>query len=107
MSIARDIARSQKNLERALGKPSFTWNGGEYLCTNNSAVAGKQLEPGGFSPESDLVLFARAEQFADDGRPQPKQKLTFRSKAYRIETVSALPGNGLLRISCLDLNQKL
>jgi len=107
MSIARDLARSLKHLERQLGNPVFTWNGGTYACVANTAAFGKNLGLGGLSPEADLVLFTRAEQFPADGQPQPSQRLDHAGRKYRIETVSTIPGRSLLRIACMDANQKL
>lgn len=107
MSIARDINRSQKHLERQLGKPAFNWNGADWPCVANAAAAGKNLGPGGFSPEADLILFVRDEVFGAGSRPQPAQKLIYDLRTYRIETVSVLPGRGLLRLACVDANRKL
>ncbi len=106
MGIARDINRSQKHLERALGRPSFTWKEGAYACTATSASKSKDLTPGGFSPDADLNLFVRAELFPADGQPQPKDKLTYRDNLYRIAEVVTLPGDGLLKLVCMDANRK-
>jgi hypothetical protein len=106
MSIARNLNRSQKDLERALGRPTFTWNDGTYACTATSASKSKDLTPGGFTPEADLNLFVRAELFPSDGQPQPKDKLTYRGNLYRISEVVTLPGDGLLKLVCMDSNRK-
>lgn len=106
MGIARDINRSQKELERALGKPTFTWYDSTYPCTTTSATKTKDLTPGGFSPDADLILFVRAELFAADDLPEPKEKLTYRANVFRIADVVTLPGDGLLKLVCMDANRK-
>lgn len=106
MSIATDLNRSQKNLERALGAPSFTLNGTTYPCTTTSATKTKDLTPGGFSPDTDINLFVRAELFSADALPQPKDKLTHKDTTYRIAEVVTLPGDSVLRLGCMDANRK-
>lgn len=105
MSIAREINRSQKALERALDRPVFFWKDDGYPCTSTAATRTKDLTPGGFSLDADLHLFVRATLFGDTP-PQPKQKLMFNSVVYRIAEVVTLPGNGLLKLVCLDANRK-
>ena len=104
MSIATDLNRSQKSLERSLGNPSFSWNGTDYPCTTTSATKTKDLTPGGFSPDTDINLFVRAELFSS--QPQPKDKLTYKDTLYRISEVVTLPGDSVLRIGCMDANRK-
>lgn len=106
MSIARELNRSQKSLERDLGKPTFTWYDGTYVCSTTSSTKTKDLTPGGFTPDADLVLYVRAELFAADDQPQPKDKLTYKGTLYRIADVVTLPGDGLLKLVCMDANHK-
>jgi len=106
MNIARELNRSQKSLEKALGSPTFTWFDGVYPCTTTSATKSKDLNPGGFTPDADLILFVRADLFAADAQPEPKQKLTYRGTLYRISEVVTLPGDGLLKLACMDSNHK-
>jgi len=106
MSIAKDLNRSQKSLERALGSPTFVWNGSIYGCTTTSATKTKDLTPGGFSPDTDLNLFVRAELFDSGGQPQPKDKITYKDTLYRISDVVTLPGDSVLRLGCMDANRK-
>jgi hypothetical protein len=106
MNIARELNRSQKTLERALGNPTFTWFDGTYPCTTTAATASKNLNAGGFSPDADLILFVRAELFDPADQPESKEKLTYRAKLYRIEEVVTLPGDGLLKLVCMDANRK-
>jgi hypothetical protein len=105
--LARELTRSQKHLERAVGRPTFTWNGGSFECVANAAAAGKNLGPGGLSPEADLVLFVRADLFPAEGQPQPAERLDYEARKYRIETISTLPGRGLLRLTCVDASRRI
>lgn len=106
MNIARELSRSQKSLERALGNPTFTWNETPYPCTTTAATKSKLLTPGGFTPEADLILFVRAELFAPDNRPEPKEKITYQGTVYRLDEVVTLPGDGLLKLVGMEANRK-
>lgn len=106
MSIARDLARSLKHLERQLGNPVFTYETLDYPCVANSRTSSKSLNPGGYSPDADLVLFVRAELFPPDARPEPRDKLTYRGTVYRIDEIATLPGEGQLKLVCMEANRK-
>jgi hypothetical protein len=98
-----------KELERAAGNPVFTWpstNGNDYECVANEASSSKIFGEGGFSLEADLTLFVRIELLPATG-PQEKETLMFGGRKYRIDNLSRLPGNAVLRMACNDPNRNL
>lgn len=104
MGIAAEINRSQKHLERLLGRPTFSWSGTDYNCTVSTSTKSKDLNAGGLSPDADLNIYVRADVLGST-LPSPKEKLTYAETVYRIDSVSLLPGGGLLRLACVEANR--
>ena len=103
--LAREVNRGMRALERALATdqtaPTFTWGNVEYPCVPSQTVASQSLGPGGFSLEADLTLYVRVEVLPTPG-PQENQFVTVKGKRYRIDKLSTLPGDSILRLICND-----
>jgi hypothetical protein len=107
VSIASEIKRGHKHLHRALDRPTFVWNGGTYPCTVSSATRGKDIMPGGFGLDADLTLEVELSYFGEmANRPKPKQTITHAGQTWRIDRVSVLPGEPLLKLMCNDPAQR-
>jgi hypothetical protein len=102
MSIAADIGRGLRTLERALKKPTFNWNGKDYLCVPGIGKSTKALKGGGgFSLDHDLVLRVRTELLPTPG-PTTTQKLLYKSVTYRIDEIDSPPGDAYIELRLID-----
>jgi hypothetical protein len=105
MGIARDIARGQKHLERALDRPSFKWKGTDYPCTFASTSAEDAFGRGGLAPADSGTLYVRREVLPPDAIPDSKQEIIVEGKTFTIDRVATLPGKSVLKINYLDPNR--
>jgi hypothetical protein len=102
-AIGRESERALKNLERALGRPSFRWNGVKYPCVPGKSKEELVFSMGGAAPDNTLVLNVRMGVLPKPG-PQSKQLLTHDDYSWRIETVSEAPDGAWVKITCSDPN---
>lgn len=102
-SLGSSSKRGLKSLERSTGRKVFTWpvGGSDYICVGNVAESSKTLGVGGFALEADCSIFVRLELLPEP-LPAEKQRLIFNGKTYRIDKVSKLPGDEVLKLICND-----
>ena len=105
MTAAEVHATSLAQLE-ALEPAAFTWNGAEYPCLASSVRRSRNLDPGGFTLEADLILYVRLAALGA-GRPAPKEKLVHKTRTYRIETVTTPAQDQFLKLTCADAAKAL
>jgi hypothetical protein len=102
MSLPEEMAADLAELETEI-PITFAWNGSDYPTVTGPTRRSRDLQPGGFGLEAALVLFVRADLFADvDARPQSKQRLTFEDQSWRIDEVTQVAGSPFLRLTCND-----
>lgn len=94
-----------QTIETDMGEQTFTWKGEDYVCMPASNNTAATLEEGGFAVEVDLLINVRTDLFANAVYPAKKEKLTFRSKTYRIGKVTEEPVLGFLQLMLVDANR--
>ncbi len=99
MSIAREIQRGLRGLQRQLGQPTFIWQGKTIPCSESQTVASQTLGPGGFTLEADLTLFVLAADMPSPG-PQELHTVTYKGLRYRIDKRAELPGASGFKLVC-------
>lgn len=105
MSIAREINRGLKTLERELAAPVFTWNGNDYRCTPGRSADGKRHGIGGFALLADLVLYVRKELLPIPGEGvtpvlSVKDEITFRGETYNVDEIENDPSGAFVKLTC-------
>lgn len=103
-SIAKEMVRCLKTLEKATGNPTFTWNKQVLICMGNSAGADSALGMGGFGLSSHLIINIRLSVFGTGAQPLPNQKGTYSAdgKIYRIDEIRTPPGQAFIQLALID-----
>lgn len=97
--ILEDIA----SITAELGNPVFTWNGTDYECVPSTANDSKQVDIGGFSSDSDLIVSVRSDLFFNSIYPEvQKSKITYLNKTYRVLKVGFLNHGAIIRLHCVS-----
>ena len=102
MELSEQFSESLAELEDV--GTMMTWNGGDYPAFAGTAVLGKDLGMGGFKLRADLKLIIRSGVLPDPG-PQIKDRITYLSREYRIDTIEIIPGEPFVRFECNDPTQ--
>lgn len=108
--IGDAILRSQRAIERDSGNPTFKWKANQtastYVipCMENSSDSSKILGLGGFALEADLVLFVRVEVLVGFA-PVEKDVIQFRAKNYRLDKITRLAGDTVLKYNLISLTK--
>lgn len=100
--LGDDIARGLRGLGKYAGGDTFKWpatGGNNYACIANTASESKELSIGGLALEADLSLFVERAVLPATG-PAEKERILFKGKFYRIETIDDLPGSSMLKFIC-------
>lgn len=106
MTDAEVHAASLAQLEQLQPGTTFQWNNQNYPCLIGSIYRRKNLDAGGWQPESDLVLYVRAALFASvAAQPQLKQTVICRGDTFRIDEITTPAGMPFLRLACNDPNK--
>ena len=103
MSMAREIARGLRVLERAQENPVFTWNETDYACVRGARISADQLGAGGFAPQAALILLVRTEVFGDGDRPEKGDTIEFDDYEYILDEIH--DSVGLLKFILKDPNR--
>lgn len=99
--LAREIKRSQREVEAAQGNLTFTWAGNSYACVADDTLAEGLLTIGGFQPGAALTLHVRSELLPSPG-PAENQTVTFSGRTYRIDQLRTVHGCGIVELILED-----
>lgn len=105
MTLKEQMQLDLDDIEQDLEYQSFTWQGVDIICIASSLGETKDLEGGGFEVGADLIFTVNLNKFTDGIYPLSKQYLTYRSKQYRIESVTTNTNQSFLRLFCVDRNK--
>jgi hypothetical protein len=99
--IGNLLKRGNRSLSRDEGATAaFVWAGNVYRCTVGTSSIAKKIDAGGLLSDMDLVLYVEADTLPDPP-PKAEQILVQNGVQYRIEKLSTLPGESLVRIDCM------
>lgn len=101
MSLLDTIRADLAVIAADMGNPTFAWNGEEYSCVVGSGAETLVLGDGGFEVSADLLLVVNRALFTDNILPHEQQKLTYKSKSYRIAKVTLDPVGAVVRLACV------
>ena len=128
MSLLASVNAFLKDTEAILGSECVTWRGQEFLCSPTQLTNTTEPGMGGYDIDKTLSLVVRAEVFtelddltADDitetvdttqqtasenqiNYPEPGDLVTYKSAAYRIETVTWAAEGSYLRLDLTPTN---
>lgn len=96
------IIADLKSIGTDLGNQVFTWHGEDYGCIASSRGKTDVLGDGGFSVDADLSISVLKELFSDGNYPKPQQKIIYKSRGYRIQTVRQDTTDAFIRLICTD-----
>lgn len=102
MALKDTIIADIKQIITDLDTQVITWNGQDYECVPGSDGTMATLEVGGFAVDADLVVTILKEQFTDDIYPVAQQKITYKTKTYRIEKVRDDVTDAFIRLFCIN-----
>ena len=80
------------------------WNTLPVPVLAGRALRKKGLQSGGFQMDCDFRFDTRTDAWPAPG-PQLKQQLTYLGDAYRIDSITRMPGETYLRFECNDPSQ--
>jgi hypothetical protein len=102
MALIDIIKQDLESIYTDLGNPYITFNGEDYPCIASSVGATANLEIGGFSVDTDLVITINKSLFTDEIFPKYQQLITYNLKNYRIISVRTDVTGALIRLFCQD-----
>lgn len=89
---------------------TFVHNKKPYPCSHGEIMRNPPLIPGGFSPNTEVIITVRDELFGDGARPVKGQPCDLKAEdgtnyALQIVGVTTSPGETLQRFLCHDRYQ--
>lgn len=102
MSLKDIMVADLKVVGADMGDQVFTWKGEDYECIPGTDGQVASLQVGGFSVDADLIINVLKERFGDDVYPVSQQKVTYKTREYRIEVVREDATDAYLRLLCVD-----
>ena len=99
MAINSEIADGLDELEADF-PATFVWNSTSYDClagAESRAVAAGEF---GLEQMDELTLVVQLDQFGSGAKPVERNKLTFNSRSYRIETIEKAPQDAFVIYRC-------
>ena len=90
MAIANEIADGLTEIEGDF-PATFVWNSTSYACIAGAESREVGASEFGLESVDALVLVVQTTQFGDGSQPAERNKITFNSRLYRIETIEKAP----------------
>jgi hypothetical protein len=82
----------------------FTWKGADYQCTPGKLVKGNLFGAGGLTSDYNLTLSVLSADLPEVG-PEPDQYITYKTRSYRIDTVTISADQSTVTLACVDPNR--
>lgn len=101
MTIQDEIQRALLEVEAGLIGGTMTWKGTDYPCVASARTQSRNLDIGGWAGNAALTLVVRAALF-DGTYPKEKDRITYKSKAYTLQTVTTPCGDPFVKLVCVD-----
>lgn len=100
MAISSEIADGLTEIEGDF-PATFVWNSTSYTCI--AGPESRAVSAGDFGLENvdSLTLIVQTAQFGDGGQPAERNKITFNSRLYRIETIDKAPQSAFVIYRCV------
>tara|TARA_Y100000590_G_scaffold157769_1_gene181233 strand:- start:112 stop:423 length:312 start_codon:yes stop_codon:yes gene_type:complete len=99
MSIATEIADGLGELETDF-PATFVWNSTTYKCLAGSERRDVAAGEWGLEQDDSLTLIVQLAQFGTGSKPAERQKITFNSRTYRIESIEKAPQDAFVIYRC-------
>ena len=100
MAIANEIADGLTEIEGDF-PATFVWNSTSYACIAGAESRAVQAGDFGLENADSLTLVVQTAQFGEGARPAERNKITYNSRLYRIETIEKAPQAAFLVYRCV------
>jgi len=100
MSIATEIADGLDEMEADF-PATFVWNSTTYDCLAGGERRDVTAGEWGLEQDDSLSLIVQLAQFGTGAKPGERQKITFNSRGYRIETIEKAPQAAFVVYRCV------
>ena len=100
MPISFEIADGLTELETDF-PATFVWNSISYTCIAGAESRAVNVGEFGLEQTDTLTLIVQLAQFGSGATPSERNKITFNSRIYRIETIEKAPQSAFVVYRCV------
>jgi len=100
MSIATEMADGLAELEADF-PATFVWNSTTYDCLAGGERRDVTAGDWGLEQDDSVSLIVQLAQFGSGAKPAERNKITFNSRTYRIESIEKAPQDAFVVYRCV------